>query len=201
MPSPTPLPKHSLLKTASKSCRLLQTDWPGSIAREACAYTAATGKCTNTNISPLIFKLCRSILSRTALVSDLSSKGVVNLVSDEVRQIYSLLEADFTPLELCQRLAPLLEKLETVTESMSGTAPLLTPPTSSAALPVAFVWYIENMRIHMPVRSDLFETVRYLWIETHQYRPVTQGLMGLQWLLVVCASLAFVAHTHRKTQT
>lgn len=56
-------------------------------------------------------------------MSDLSSKGVVNLVSDEVRQIYSLLEADFTPLELCQRLAPLLEKLETVTEAMSGTLP------------------------------------------------------------------------------
>ena len=63
---------------------------------------------------------CRSILSRTALVSDLSSKGVVNLVSDEVRQIYSLLEADFTPLELCQRLAPLLKQLESVTETMSG---------------------------------------------------------------------------------
>ncbi|KAL3155895.1 hypothetical protein ABBQ32_012895 [Trebouxia sp. C0010 RCD-2024] len=66
----------------------------------------------------------RSILSRTALVSDLSSKGVVNLVSNEVRQIYSLLEADFTPLELCQRLAPLLEKLETVSEPMSGASPV-----------------------------------------------------------------------------
>jgi len=41
-------------------------------------------------------------------------------VSDEVRQIYSLLEADFTPLELCQRLAPLLKQLESVTETMSG---------------------------------------------------------------------------------
>ena len=59
-------------------------------------------------------------MSRTALVSDLSSKGVVNLVSDEVRQIYSLLEADFTPLELCQRLAPLLKQLESVTKPMSG---------------------------------------------------------------------------------
>lgn len=67
-----------------------------------------------------MYSACRSILSRTALVSDLSSKGVVNLVSDEVRQIYSLLEADFTPLELCQRLAPLLKQLESVTETMSG---------------------------------------------------------------------------------
>lgn len=67
-----------------------------------------------------MYSVCRSILSRTALVSDLSSKGVVNLVSDEVRQIYSLLEADFTPLELCQRLAPLLKQLESVTETMSG---------------------------------------------------------------------------------
>lgn len=59
-------------------------------------------------------------MSRTALVADLSSKGVVNLVSDEVKQIYSLLEADFTPLELCQRLAPLLESLENTTKQMSG---------------------------------------------------------------------------------
>ena len=64
-------------------------------------------------------RTCRSILSRAALVSDLNSKGVVNLVSDEVRQIYSLLEADFTPLELCQRLAPLLKQLESVTKAMS----------------------------------------------------------------------------------
>ena len=64
----------------------------------------------------------RSILSRAALVSDLNSKGVVNLVSDEVRQIYSLLEADFTPLELCQRLAPLLDQLQSVTKAMSGVS-------------------------------------------------------------------------------
>ena len=69
-------------------------------------------------------------------MSDLSSKGVVNLVSDEVRQIYSLLEADFTPLELCQRLAPLLEKLETITESMSGVCFWLMLPSGPAVTAV-----------------------------------------------------------------
>ena len=54
----------------------------------------------------------------------MSSKGVVNLVSDEVKQIYSLLEADFTPLELCQRLAPLLESLENTNKQMSGKCEL-----------------------------------------------------------------------------
>ena len=53
-------------------------------------------------------------------MADLSSKGVVNLVSDEVKQIYGLLEADFTPLELCHRLAPLLQALESVNKEMSG---------------------------------------------------------------------------------
>ena len=93
----------------------------------AVLHTTLTTKYTKTQQSKStgVFPLSRSILSRTALVSDLSSKGVVNLVSDEVRQIYSLLEADFTPLELCQRLAPLLEKLETVTEPMSGVTLLL----------------------------------------------------------------------------
>ena len=53
-------------------------------------------------------------------MADLSSKGVVNLVSDEVKQIYGLLEADFTPLELCHRLSPLLESLASVNKEMSG---------------------------------------------------------------------------------
>lgn len=83
-------------------------------------------------------------------MSDLSSKGVVNLVSDEVRQIYSLLEADFTPLELCQRLAPLLEKLETITKSMSGVCFWLMLP-AGPALNAVGVCLLHRQHVHAHV--------------------------------------------------
>ncbi len=42
----------------------------------------------------------------------------------EVRDIFALLEADFSPLELCQRLAPLLDKLPGLTTALSPAAPV-----------------------------------------------------------------------------
>ena len=46
----------------------------------------------------------RSVLSRTGLLTELQSKGILNLVPAEVKQIHALLEADFNPLELCRKL-------------------------------------------------------------------------------------------------
>ncbi|KAK9824579.1 hypothetical protein WJX72_011465 [[Myrmecia] bisecta] len=66
----------------------------------------------------------RNILSRTALVSELASKGVLNIVPDEIKQIHALLESDFTPLELCQRLGPLLDSLDGLSKPMSGASPV-----------------------------------------------------------------------------
>ncbi len=66
----------------------------------------------------------RSILSRAALVSELSSKGILTLVPEEVRAIYTMLETDFNPLELCRRLAPLLDQLEALTKPMSSASPV-----------------------------------------------------------------------------
>jgi len=44
------------------------------------------------------------VLSRTGLLTELQSKGILNLVPAEVKQIHALLEADFNPLELCRKL-------------------------------------------------------------------------------------------------
>ncbi len=51
----------------------------------------------------------RSALSRKALLSELRAKKIVDIVPEEVRQIYVLLESDFSPLELCAQVGqPLL---------------------------------------------------------------------------------------------
>lgn len=46
----------------------------------------------------------RSALSRKALLSELRAKKLVDIVPEEVRQIYVLLESDFSPLELCAQV-------------------------------------------------------------------------------------------------
>lgn len=66
----------------------------------------------------------RSILSRAALVQELSSKGILSLVPEEVRAIHTLLESDFNPLELCKKLTPLLESLTALTKPMSSASPV-----------------------------------------------------------------------------
>jgi hypothetical protein len=45
-------------------------------------------------------------------------------VVPEVRQIFDLLTAEFSPLELCSRLAPLLTRLEEMTHTMSPASPV-----------------------------------------------------------------------------
>ena len=65
------------------------------------------------------------MLSRAALVAELQAKGIGNLVPEEIKRIYGLLESEFVPLELCHKLAPLLEKLEGLTQPMSSASPVV----------------------------------------------------------------------------
>ncbi len=43
-----------------------------------------------------------------------------------MKDIFQLLEADFNPLELCSRLAPLLEALPGLNAELSSSAPVQT---------------------------------------------------------------------------
>lgn len=53
----------------------------------------------------------RPALSRPALVSELTTRGVLALVPPPVRAVYALLESEWAPLDLCARLAPLLDEV------------------------------------------------------------------------------------------
>jgi len=68
----------------------------------------------------------REVLSRAALMSELNSKNMVAGATVEVRELFQLLEHGFNPLDLCQKVAPLMEKLATSMETFS---------TSQASLP------------------------------------------------------------------
>ncbi len=62
----------------------------------------------------------RALLSRESLIADIEKKGLLSLVPPEVKQIFGLLEADFNPLQLCKVVAPLLDKLKELNQTVSG---------------------------------------------------------------------------------
>ncbi|CAI8614478.1 unnamed protein product [Vicia faba] len=53
----------------------------------------------------------REVLSRSSLLAELASKGVMSCVSQEVKDIYYLLEHEFLPSDLALKVLPLLNKI------------------------------------------------------------------------------------------
>ncbi|XP_044500346.1 eukaryotic translation initiation factor 3 subunit A-like [Mangifera indica] len=53
----------------------------------------------------------REVLSRAALLSDLVAKGVLSCATQEVKDLYNLLEHEFFPLNLASKAQPLLAKI------------------------------------------------------------------------------------------
>ncbi|KAJ3688291.1 hypothetical protein LUZ61_017455 [Rhynchospora tenuis] len=53
----------------------------------------------------------REVLSRASLLTELTAKGVMSYVPQEVKDLYYLLESEFLPLDLASRVQPLLAKI------------------------------------------------------------------------------------------
>ncbi|EFJ35771.1 hypothetical protein SELMODRAFT_142045 [Selaginella moellendorffii] len=66
----------------------------------------------------------REALSRSALLSDLISKGVLTYVLPEVKDLYCLLENEFHPLDLATKVQPLLAKLPKLGDKLSAASPV-----------------------------------------------------------------------------
>lgn len=54
----------------------------------------------------------------------MTNKGLLNLVPEPINQLYTILEQDFSPLHLCQKLAPLLDQLESLDQTLSAASPV-----------------------------------------------------------------------------
>ncbi|KAH1083708.1 hypothetical protein J1N35_023469 [Gossypium stocksii] len=53
----------------------------------------------------------REVFSRSLLLTELVSKGVLNCATQEVKDLYRLLEHDFLPLDSASKIQPLLLKI------------------------------------------------------------------------------------------
>ncbi|KAL9667514.1 hypothetical protein QQ045_001875 [Rhodiola kirilowii] len=63
----------------------------------------------------------REALSRSSLLSELVSKGVMNCVTQDVKDLYNLLEHEFLPLDLASKVQPLLTKISKVGGKLAST--------------------------------------------------------------------------------
>ncbi|KAK9813797.1 hypothetical protein WJX73_010183 [Symbiochloris irregularis] len=88
----------------------------------------------------------RSALSRQALITDLTAKGLPSAVPEEVRHILTLLEHDFNPLELCKRLQPTLDKLSSMGASLSSASPVGAVDPSQFCKPLQQVAVVRLMQ-------------------------------------------------------
>jgi translation initiation factor 3 subunit A len=75
----------------------------------------------------------REVLSRSALLAELSAKGLLGLVHPEVRELHALLEGEFHPLDLCARVGTALGALRALPAALSPAAPLAELPLGDYA--------------------------------------------------------------------
>jgi translation initiation factor 3 subunit A len=67
----------------------------------------------------------RDALSRSALLKDLSNKGLHSLVHDDIRKLVELLEGDqLNPLEFCERAYSLINSIEQLPKKLSSASPV-----------------------------------------------------------------------------
>lgn len=62
------------------------------------------------------------VLSRSSLLSELVSKGVMTCVTQEVKDLYQLLEHEFLPLDLASKVQPLLSKISKLGGKLSSAS-------------------------------------------------------------------------------
>ncbi|WVZ72030.1 hypothetical protein U9M48_020550 [Paspalum notatum var. saurae] len=62
----------------------------------------------------------REMPSRSSLLSELVSKGVLSCASQEVRDLYNLLEHEFLPLDLASKVQPILSKISKIGGKLSS---------------------------------------------------------------------------------
>lgn len=92
-------------------------------------------------------------LSRSALLSEIVSKGLLAYVPQEVKDLYSLLETEFHPLDLATRLEPLLAKLADIGDSLSPASPV---PEVRPQEYVAALQKVTTAKLLAQVRVGLF---------------------------------------------
>uniref|UniRef100_A0A0E0JDF0 Eukaryotic translation initiation factor 3 subunit A n=1 Tax=Oryza punctata TaxID=4537 RepID=A0A0E0JDF0_ORYPU len=98
----------------------------------------------------------REVPSRASLFSELAAKGVISCASQDVKDLYNLLEHDFLPLDLVSKAQPLLSKISKIGGKLSS-APSVPEVFLSQYLPA--LEKLTTLRV-LQQASQIFQSVK-----------------------------------------
>ncbi|WOL16202.1 eukaryotic translation initiation factor 3 subunit A [Canna indica] len=98
----------------------------------------------------------REVLSRSSLISELTNKGVMTCVSQEVKDIFNLLENEFLPLDLASRVQPLLAKISKLSGKLSSASSV---PEVQLAKYVPALEKLTTLRVLQQV-SQVYQSIK-----------------------------------------
>ncbi|KAL6627533.1 hypothetical protein ACP70R_031259 [Stipagrostis hirtigluma subsp. patula] len=98
----------------------------------------------------------RELPSRASLLSELASKGVISCASQEVKDLYNLLEHDFLPLDLASKVQPLLSKISKIGGKLSSASSL---PEVKLSQYIAALEKLTTLRV-LQQASRIFQSMK-----------------------------------------
>ncbi|CAL0309828.1 unnamed protein product [Lupinus luteus] len=98
----------------------------------------------------------REVLSRSSLLAELASKGVMSCVTQEVKDIYHLLEHEFLPSDLALKVQPLLTKISKLGGKLSTASSV---PEVQLSQYVSALEKLSTLRLLQQV-SNVYQTMK-----------------------------------------
>ncbi|KAG2587282.1 eukaryotic translation initiation factor 3 subunit A [Panicum virgatum] len=98
----------------------------------------------------------RELPSRASLLSELVSKGVLSCASQEVRDLYNLLEHEFLPLDLASKVQPLLSKISKIGGKLSSASSV---PEVKLSQYISALEKLTTLRVLQQV-SQIFQSMK-----------------------------------------
>lgn len=98
----------------------------------------------------------REVLSRSSLLSEVASKGILSCVMPEVKDLYYLLELEFLPLDLASKVQPLLSKISKIGGKLSSASSL---PEVQLSQYVSALEKLAALRLLKQV-SEVYQTMK-----------------------------------------
>nr|GEU88848.1 eukaryotic translation initiation factor 3 subunit A-like [Tanacetum cinerariifolium] len=128
----------------------------------------------------------REVLSRSTLLADLVSKGVMTYVTPEVKDLYQLLESEFLPLDLASKVRPLLTKISKLGGKISSASSV---PDVQLSQYVPALEKVATLRVLQQV-SNVYQTMK---VETLSKMVPFFGFSDIERILVDAVKHNFIA--------
>ncbi|GJN05987.1 hypothetical protein PR202_ga23668 [Eleusine coracana subsp. coracana] len=132
----------------------------------------------------------KELPSRASLFTELASKGVIACASQEVKDLYNLLEHDFLPLDLASKVQPLLSKISKIGGKLSSASSV---PEIKLSQYISSLEKLTTLRVLQQISVDAVKRNFLAMKVNHLSGAVHFGT-------VVCGSLALLISVEKEEE-